>query len=220
MIFGEGEKKSMRVWTLSTVPGQFTLALAKGFKMVKWGFLVQRGRGEKYGNLNRQKGAYGVCLWWQKKWWQMDDIWHVGKTNKGWMLQASARHFLLIKMDEKIMVDSRSIYVPDYVIKRENGVRDLCYVGDMQHWKYGKCELAKVCIGGINICGKKKWVTCGWHLASQEEMQSGEYWLPVQALPCGWKWMKSFWVDSDWMDVWFGKKNEEKRWSDHACTGY
>ena len=45
------------------VPGRFGLALAKGFKMVKWGFLVQRGRGEKYGNLNWQKGAYGVCLW-------------------------------------------------------------------------------------------------------------------------------------------------------------
>ena len=73
------------------------------------------------------------------------------------MLQASARHFLLIKMDEKIMVNSRSVYVPDHVIKRENGVRVLCYVGDMQRWKFAKCELAKVCIGSISICGKKSW---------------------------------------------------------------
>ena len=75
------------------------------------------------------------------------------------MLQASARHFLLIKMDGKIMVNSQSIYVPDHVIKRENGVRVLCYVGNMQRWKFAKCELAKVCIGSISICGKKSW----WH---------------------------------------------------------
>ena len=43
------------------------------------------------------------------------------------MLQASARHFLLIKIDEKIMVSSQSIYVPDHIIKRESGVRVLCY---------------------------------------------------------------------------------------------
>ena len=55
------------------------------------------------------------------------------------------------------MVSSQSIYVPDHIIKEKSGVRDLCHVGNMQHWKFEKCELAKVCIGGINICGKKSW---------------------------------------------------------------
>ena len=49
------------------VPGRFSLALAKGFKMVKWGFLVHKERRDVNGNLNRQKRAYGVYLWRQKK---------------------------------------------------------------------------------------------------------------------------------------------------------